>query len=297
MVILALASFAHAIEFPKGGSPFFYKESTAYSSKNFDKIMQAYGLNLDMTSDAASNLPITYAKQSKGEPVFNNVPIAYIPSEYHDIFTSYGLTLDKQYVKDELNVDSYATVSGDKVVFGKTRVAYSAEEWENILGAYNLPMKKEPVVAKVVPPKPVPGDSDGDGVKDNIDACPDTPKGAKVDERGCWALPNNVLFDFDKAVLKEGYAENLDTVRNVFKDNPNLKVIIEGHTDSKGSEAYNQQLSERRAKAVYDYLVEELSISPQRLKTVGYGESRPAYTNDTEVGRALNRRVELTTDK
>lgn len=296
IAILAIASFAHAVDFPKGGSPFFDKPSTAYSSATFDKILNAYGLNLDITSDQASVLPKTYAKNSDGKPVFNKVPIAYIPSEYHDIFTSYGLVLNKQYVEEELNIGSYAKVVNDKIVFGKTRVAYDSGEWENILAAYSLPMMKKPMAAKVAPPKPKPmvGDSDGDGVKDNVDACPGTPKGAKVDDRGCWALPNDVLFDFDKSVLKEGYAENLNTVKNVFDDNPSLKVLVEGHTDSKGREAYNQKLSERRAKAVYDYLVEELSISPQRLQTVGYGESRPAYTNDTDIGRALNRRVELT---
>ena len=298
IAIFATASFANAVDFPEGGSPFFYKQSTAYSSIKFNEILEAYNLNLDITSDAASVLPVTYAKQSEEQAVFNNVSRAYIPSEYHDIFTSYGLMLNKQAVEDKLKVGSYAKVVNDEIVFGKTTIAYDGKDLENILAAYSLPMKKEPMVGKAPEPKPMAepmvGDEDGDGVKDNVDACPGTPKGAKVDDRGCWALPNDVLFDFDKSVLKEGYAENLKTVKNVFDDNPSLKVLVEGHTDSKGREAYNQKLSERRAKAVYDYLVEELSISTQRLETVGYGESRPAYTNDTEIGRALNRRVELT---
>ncbi|MDJ0624341.1 MAG: OmpA family protein [Desulfocapsaceae bacterium] len=294
---LFLGTYAHAIEFPKGGSPFFYRQSTAYSSVTFNKIMEAYGLNLDMNKAVAADLPSSYAIAANGKPVFNKIPMAYIPTEYHDIFTAYGLELNEQYVQNELNIPSYARIAGDNVKFGSTRVAYGAEEWENILGAYSLPMKKKPVAAKPKPkpaPKPVIGDSDGDGVMDNVDVCPDTPRGAKVDERGCWALPNNVLFDFNQAELKEGYASNLDTVKNVFDDNPNLKVRVEGHTDSRGTEAYNQGLSERRAKVVYDYLIEELAISPERLRFVGYGESRPAYTNDTDIGRAFNRRVELT---
>ena len=294
---LVLGTYAQAIEFPKGGSPFFYSQSTAYSSETFNEIMEAYGLTLDMNSPAAANLPPSYAKSVNGKPVFNDVPMAYVPTEYNAIFNAYGLELNNQYVRDELNIPSYATISGDKVRFGSTRVAYNGADWQQILSAYSLPMKKEAPKPKPQPkpaPKPVIGDSDGDGVMDNVDACPDTPKGAKVDERGCWALPNNVLFDFNQATLKEGYAENLRTVKNVFDDNPNLKVRVDGHTDSRGSEAYNQGLSERRAKVVYDFLVEELGISAERLKFVGYGESRPAYTNDTDIGRALNRRVELT---
>lgn len=295
-----LGTYAHAIEFPKGGSPFFYRQSTAYSSETFNEIMEAYGLKLDMNSDVAADLPSSYATAADGEPVFNKVPRAYIPTEYHDIFTAYGLELNKQYVQNELNIPSYARVVGDKVNFGSTRVAYDAEDWESILAAYSLPMKKEKMVAKPKPkpaPKPVIGDRDGDGVKDNVDQCPNTPRGAVVNERGCWVLPSNVLFAFDKAEIKEEYYSELADIKLIFDENPNLKVTVEGHTDSKGSEAYNQRLSERRANAVMEYLTDKLFISPQRLEAVGYGETRPAYTNDTEMGRSLNRRVELTPKK
>lgn len=293
-----MGTYAYAIEFPKGGSPFFYRQSTAYSSETFNEIMEAYGLKLNMNSDAADSLPSSYATSVNGEPSFNNIPRAYIPPEYHDIFTAYGLELNKQYVQNELNISSYARVVGDKVKFGSTRVAYNAEDWENILAAYSLPMKKEPVAVKPKPaPKPVIGDRDGDGVKDNVDQCPNTPRGALVNERGCWVLPSNVLFEFDKAEINEEYYSELADIKLIFDENPNLKVTVEGHTDSKGSEAYNQKLSERRANAVMEYLTDRLFISPQRLDAVGYGETRPAYTNDTEMGRSLNRRVELTPQK
>ena len=302
VLIISSASLAQAIEFPEGGSPFFYKPSTAYSSTTFDKIMNAYGLNLNMRSDAARNLPVTYATESNGKPVFNKVPMAYVPSEYHDIFTSYGLALNQRFVEEDQKAVSYARVVNGKVVFGKTRVAYGADEWENILAAYSLPQKKKVVAAKPAPPKPKPkpvakpviGDSDGDGVKDNVDACPNTPLGAQVNERGCWVLPNNVLFDTNQAVIKQEHFAELATLKSVFDNNPDLKVIIEGHTDSRGTAEYNQQLSERRANAVRTHLVQRLLVSPQRLQAVGYGESRPAYSNETKTGRALNRRVVLT---
>jgi len=76
-------------------------------------------------------------------------------------------------------------------------------------------------------------------------------------------------------------------------DNPTLRVLLEGHTDSIGAEAYNQGLSERRAKAVMQYLIKG-GVDSARLSTVGYGESRPIAPNNTKEGRAKNRRVELT---
>ena len=138
-------------------------------------------------------------------------------------------------------------------------------------------------------------DSDGDGVYDDLDKCPETPKGAKVDDRGCWTL-GNVLFDFDKWNIKQKFTHLLDHVVDVMKQNPYLKLKLEGHTCNVGPEAYNQGLSERRAGSVKKHL-EGKGIEGPRLKAVGYGESRPAYSNDTMAGRVKNRRVELTPEE
>jgi len=81
-------------------------------------------------------------------------------------------------------------------------------------------------------------------------------------------------------------------VAKVMKDKPGMKVSVEGHTDSIGSEAYNQRLSERRAQAVRDYMIEN-GISPGRVATRGFGKSRPVASNETAEGRAQNRRVEI----
>ena len=153
-------------------------------------------------------------------------------------------------------------------------------------------VEKPKKVVKVEPPKTVARlDKDGDGVYDDLDKCPGTPKGAKVDDRGCWTL-NNVLFDFDKWNIKQNFAYLLDHVVDVLKKNPYLKVRLEGHTDDVGNTAYNQGLSERRASSVQKYL-EGKDIESSRLKSMGYGETRPAYPNATRAGRANNRRVEL----
>ena len=103
---------------------------------------------------------------------------------------------------------------------------------------------------------------------------------------------SDALFAFDKFDLNEEARALLDKVTDWLKENPDLKVEIAGHTDSRGSDAYNQKLSENRAKAVYDYLTSH-GISKSRLSYKGYGESQPIATNETDEGRQKNRRVEL----
>ena len=151
------------------------------------------------------------------------------------------------------------------------------------------------VVEEVVAPPPRPTgcpDDDADGICNDVDKCPDTPTFAKVDYRGCWVL-GDIFFDFNKYQIKPRFYSALDEVVGVLKRNPDVNIRIEGNTDSIGSEAYNLQLSKKRAKAVMDYLV-KAGIDKNRLSTVGYGFSKPIATNATPEGRALNRRVEFT---
>ena len=143
-------------------------------------------------------------------------------------------------------------------------------------------------------PKPAPEpvkDSDGDGVIDCKDKCPNTPKGVTVDERGCWVISCTVLFDFDSANLKPEAQAELDKAYEIIKAD-DLTIEIQGHTDSIGAEKYNQGLSERRANTVKAYLVEK-GIDENRLTTLGYGESKPAASNETKEGRMKNRRVQF----
>jgi outer membrane protein OmpA-like peptidoglycan-associated protein len=100
-----------------------------------------------------------------------------------------------------------------------------------------------------------------------------------------------VNFDFDKSNIRPDAAVILDEAVRILSGS-SAPVSVEGHTDWIGSDAYNQGLSERRANAVQAYLIEQ-GISPSRLSTSGYGESRPISSNETREGRALNRRVEL----
>lgn len=101
-----------------------------------------------------------------------------------------------------------------------------------------------------------------------------------------------VLFGFDRSDLTGEAKSKLNDLAKVLNKYPDTNLEIQGHTDSKGTDAYNQSLSERRAASVADYL-RTLGISAARITTKGYGESAPKYTNDTDAGRAQNRRVEF----
>lgn len=103
---------------------------------------------------------------------------------------------------------------------------------------------------------------------------------------------NNVFFDFDKAALKAESFPELDRIVELMNQQPNMRVEISGHTDGQGSERYNLTLSEKRAKAVVQYLVNK-GINKKRIVTQFFGESKPVATNDTPEGREKNRRVEF----
>jgi OOP family OmpA-OmpF porin len=107
-------------------------------------------------------------------------------------------------------------------------------------------------------------------------------------------LSADTYFDFDKATLKPAGKERIDAeIVRPMTEHPELRALVEGHTDSIGSEAYNQRLSERRANAVRDYMVGQ-GIAPSRITTKGWGKSKPVADNKTKEGRAKNRRVEVT---
>ncbi len=101
-----------------------------------------------------------------------------------------------------------------------------------------------------------------------------------------------VLFDFDSAELHAEGRQLLDEAEALWETCPDISLIVAGHTDSEGDAEYNRALSERRARAVADYLVEQ-GFDPDKLTPIGYGEAQPQASNDTEEGRALNRRMEF----
>jgi OOP family OmpA-OmpF porin len=144
-----------------------------------------------------------------------------------------------------------------------------------------------------------PKDSDKDGVPDYKDQCPNTPSNTQVDEVGCAkadtvavVLQGDTNFEFDKATLLSTAYPVLNELAETIKKFPARRWKIEGHTDAIGSDSYNMDLSRRRAQAVADYLISQ-GVKSSQLEVVPMGESSPVATNNTQEGRAMNRRVEI----
>ena len=155
------------------------------------------------------------------------------------------------------------------------------------------------------------GDEDDDGVFDRRDRCPDTPADTPVEHHGCplpqypasvkpveppvsevITLNGNVLFAYNQSELMPQARSELDSLMAKLQNADVASIKVIGHTDSQGSDAYNQKLSERRASSVAAYLLSQ-GLAPNKLTSEGRGESQPVADNDTEEGRAQNRRVEL----
>ncbi|PKA83001.1 outer membrane protein OmpA-like peptidoglycan-associated protein [Ulvibacter sp. MAR_2010_11] len=148
-------------------------------------------------------------------------------------------------------------------------------------------------------------DRDGDGVLDKDDQCPDVP--GTVANKGCPEVTveiiqqlneysKTILFDYDKATIRQESYSALQSIANIMKEYPNTTFHIEGHTDSRGSDAYNMKLSKERAASVMNYLT-TIGMTSNRLTSEGYGEARPVATNNTAAGRQQNRRVEISLQK
>ncbi|MEZ0137166.1 MAG: OmpA family protein [Candidatus Reddybacter sp.] len=138
------------------------------------------------------------------------------------------------------------------------------------LNYYFNPPKPVTVVEPVAPPPPAP---------------------AEEPEVRTITVRLNVEFEFDKAVVRAIYGDELEAIANAMKAHEDIELVLEGHTDSVGSDDYNQGLSERRVVAVEAKLAEMYGLDPARVSTVGYGEARPIADNSTKEGRARNRRV------
>ena len=223
-------------------------------------VSNCYALELKVDALMAENsmVPKSYAtviKGKKGEVVaIGNSNTTYGPSDLNHIIEAYGVTLtpDALMAENSMVPKSYATVikgkKGEVVAIGNSNTTYGPSDLNHILAAYKLP---EMVVIEVAVVEPVVAavevdcvDSDGDTVCDEIDVCGASPKGVKVDERGCWTLEQSYFFDFDKSEVKSESLSLLDHIAKIMNDNPKMNVQIEGHTDSKGSVEYNQGLSE-----------------------------------------------------
>lgn len=163
--------------------------------------------------------------------------------------------------------------------------------------------RSSPPAAVAVPQDPAPAapvvvDTDGDGVPDNRDDCPDTPRNYAVDDRGCpipveeiARVELEINFEFDRSEVRPQYISEIQEIAEFMQQYSDVIVELEGHTDSDGDEDYNQGLSERRANAVRQVLIDQFNIQASRVTALGYGESRPVASNNNAAGKAQNRRV------
>ena len=159
--------------------------------------------------------------------------------------------------------------------------------------------KREPIQAPIAPVvvEATPADDDMDGVINSLDECPNSEKNSNVDEVGCAAkvvvkeVYLNVLFELNSSILTEDDKQKIAEFAVYLAKNPGFTVVIEGHTDSRGSEKYNQFLSENRAKAVTNWLIEAHGIAADRIDYIGYGETRLLSAAQDEAAHQANRRV------
>jgi len=142
-------------------------------------------------------------------------------------------------------------------------------------------------------------DSDNDGVLNDNDNCANTPATDKVDRNGCTIFTDetnrmNLLVNFDnnKAVVKAQYLPEIEKMADFLVAYPKVSLVIEGHTSKIGSAAYNQKISQQRANAIVEVLVNNFNIDSQRLSAVGHGEERLLDLGDTAAANAKNRRIE-----
>lgn len=200
-----------------------------------------------------------------------------------------SLRIEGRYVYDmhETDYNEYRALAGIEIPIGSPTHELPAAQPE--------PVKVREVIKEV--PRPW-VDTDGDGVDDEHDKCPDTPKGLRVDSDGCIIANQSielhgVTFDFNKYHLTPNAETVLDLIAPAFTGQPTLKVEIGGHTDMVGSASYNLKLSQKRAESVRDYLISK-GAKPEQLVAHGYGKSQPRIVPEkTPEDAELNRRVEF----
>lgn len=201
---------------------------------------------------------------------------------------SLGLNLDYQHVNKMLfaanlpsgNIHVLAARAGLTWYFGTSKQAAAKTE--------------APVAAAA--PVVVDGDADKDGVKDSKDKCPGTPEGVVVNAYGCAKeekaeVKLNINFSLGKAEIDHSYDNDLKDIAAFMSEHPKTKIEIQGHTDSTGSKALNDKLSQARANSVRNYLVNDLKVDSSRITAKGYGSSSPVTSNASKEGQAQNRRV------
>ena len=292
-----------------------------YQNPNFDanqdQNWSQYGVSLDLRRH--------FIQEGRGWNPYLLAGLGYQKAE-EEYLTTAGNLLDRKDGNLAAKVGVGLQTTFEKRVAVRAELAYRADFDDQSVRQFSTDTKKQdwfgdvlasvgvviPLgpapVAAVAPVAPVAPscadlDDDGDGVNNCDDKCPNSQPGQTIGPDGC-PVPvsidlKGVNFDFDKSNLRPDAVAILSEATEILKRYPDLRVEVAGHTDSKGTDAYNQKLSERRATAVYNYLTKNGVDAGRLVGPIGYGESRPIAPNtnpdgsDNPEGRAKNRRTEL----
>ncbi|WLQ12463.1 OmpA family protein [Hahella aquimaris] len=276
-------------------------------SESMDVRFDARGVygDEDETKDAMLNLGFTYMFASAAAAPMDSDRDGVYDDEDACPGTPYGATVDARGCEVIGDADGDG-VTDDKDQCPNTKAGARVDATGcPVVGdddADGVPNEKDqcpnsPAAAKV-DSRGCPLDTDRDGITDGLDACPDTPYGAKVDNRGCRiqlsetvTITLNVTFPTNSAAIPDEFVSEVEKLAEFMRQYPDTKAVVEGHTDDRGQDAYNQKLSEKRANAVRQMVVERFGIAGERISSVGYGEARPIGDNNTAEGRSANRRV------
>lgn len=183
------------------------------------------------------------------------------------------------------NGEENRTISMENVAFTPTHPDACSEKKGGTVSEISAPVSKAVPIPET--------DSDGDGVVDSKDQCPDTPKGYQVDKKGCpQSVTLHIHFAFASNVIESSSNNDINELIQFINNNPASTITIVGHTDNIGTDERNQPRSEARAKALADKLIAG-GIDSRRIKTSGKGSKAPVASNDTPQGRAENRRIEV----
>lgn len=294
-----LRSFGHAPEVSKKRVELFHGMEKYFShtlENNFEKITKAGGTS---PMDRALNASVDDLEGLSGDMnavimvTDGRVPAddvrtaaSALKKQYGDTICFYPILVGNATEGDAILTEIAKT--GNCGFYSNADDLITRDSMANFVEKVFLNKK---LMASAPAPVPMKKDSDKDGVYDEDDQCPGTPMGADVNSVGCWIL-DNILFDFDKDVVKAEAYPLLDNVKEILEKNPAMSVELHGHCDNVGTHDYNMDLSMRRAHAVKNYLTGK-GILENRMATKGFGFTKPVALNGTAAGRSLNRRVEI----
>ncbi|MGV8940922.1 MAG: OmpA family protein [Lysobacter sp.] len=288
------------------------------TERNADLNWSQYGISLDLRRHFLLEgrdwhpYAVMGLGYQRAEEEYDNFPSPNSPAKRKDgnlaAKAGFGLQSDVGRVKVRTEL-AYRIDFDDNAISPSFDGSFDdADDFGDLLASIGIVVPLGPESVAPVGPAPVAPscadlDDDGDGVNNCDDKCPDSQAGQTIGPDGC-PVPvsidlKGVNFDFDKSTLRPDAVAILSEATQILQRYPELKVEVAGHTDSKGTDAYNQSLSERRATAVYNYLTSNGVDASRMTGPNGYGESRPIAPNtnpdgsDNPEGRAQNRRTEL----